>query len=140
VDDNLETGGWLFGEYESGVWVLGLATRLGSDGRRMHEAVQLDYSEAERTARDIRLGDSRLRLMGSWHCHPLWDAPRPSSTDRMNALCRLDWRELNPATVSVDLIVVPDRERGWSRPQFHAWSTRRTSLGTPVTAPARIVE
>jgi hypothetical protein len=78
---NLETGGWLFGQYESGVWVLGLATGLGRDGRRMHERVRLDSSEAERAARDIRLGDSRMRLMGSWHCHPLWDAPRPSSAE-----------------------------------------------------------
>jgi hypothetical protein len=63
--------------------------------------VQLDCSEAERAARDIRLADSRLRLVGTWHVHPLWDAPRPSSSDRMNALWRLDWRELNPASVSV---------------------------------------
>jgi hypothetical protein len=67
---NLETGGWLFGQYESGVWVLGVATGLGRDGRRMHERVRLDSSEAERAARDIRLGDSRMRLMGSYKRPP----------------------------------------------------------------------
>lgn len=134
----LETGGWLFGEYEAGVWHLGMATRLGSDGRRKPDAVQLDYSEAERAARRIREGESRLRLMGSWHCHPNWNSSQPSSADRMNALWRLDWHELNPAPIGMNLIVTPDRERGWSRPHFHAWVTRRNRFGTAITEPAAI--
>ena len=99
-----------------------------------------DYSEAERAADHFRSAESGFRFLGSVHTHPYWDSTKPSSSDRRWALDFSSWRELDAGPFGLSLIVTPDRERGWSRPHFAAWATRRTSAGTAVTEPARIVE
>jgi hypothetical protein len=136
-DYDAETGGYLFGSRDGGTWLLS-ATRLGSSGRRKPQAVQLGYDEAERMAHDIRSSESDHRFLGRWHTHPYVNNSQPSTNDRANALAGLAWRDLNPASFAVDLILTPDRERGWSRPHFHAWVTRRNQCGTAVTEPATL--
>jgi hypothetical protein len=134
-----ETGGWLFGQRQSGgVWHLS-ATRLGAKGERKPNSVLLDYAEAKRWAREIRQAEAGLRFVGSWHSHPGWDETKPSSTDRANMLWRIGWQELDATPFSLALIVTPDRERGWRRLHFNGWATRRNQFGTAVTEPARIL-
>jgi Prokaryotic homologs of the JAB domain len=132
-----ETGGWIFGVYDRGSWHL-MATRLGSAGERKPEKVLMDYAEAERAAILIRDGEARMRFLGTWHSHPFPNSSQPSSADRTNALTFMGWRDLNPAPFAVSVILTPDRDRGWSAPQFHAWTTRRNQFGTAVTEPATI--
>ena len=79
-----------------------------------------------------------MRFTGSWHTHPYAHRGRPSSDDRRNALENLSWQELDPAPCGISLVVTPDSDRGWSRPIFHAWVTRRNQFGTAVTEPATI--
>jgi hypothetical protein len=52
------------------------------------------------------------------------------------ALARMD---AEGRSFFVGLILTADRERGWSRPVFNAWVTRRNQFGTAITEPARIV-
>jgi hypothetical protein len=134
-----ETGGWLFGQRQSGgFWHLS-ATRLGAKGERKPNSVLLDYAEGERRAREIRQAEAGLRFLGAWHTHPGWDETKPSSTDRANMLWRIGWQELDATTFGLALIVTPDRERGWGRLHFNGWTTRRNQFGTALTEPARIL-
>jgi hypothetical protein len=139
IRDHLaETGGWLFGGWEQGKWLMS-ATGLG-DGEMRSKSVVLDFDLARHEVYRANLGgyNPRHKFLGCWHVHPIAGSTSPSGTDRRNALRGLDFKELNPADFAVDLIVSPHERRGWISPQYHAWATRRDRWAGPVTEPVTI--
>jgi hypothetical protein len=139
IKDRLaETGGWLFGSWEQGKWLMS-ATGLG-DGEMRSKSVVLDYDLARHELYRANLGgyNPRHKFLGCWHVHPIAGSTSPSGTDRRNSLRALDFKEMNPADFAVDLIVSPHERRGWISPQYHAWATRRDRWAGPVTEPVTI--
>jgi hypothetical protein len=145
-EHHVESGGNLFGRQRAGVLELVDASGPGSDekARRFESAVMVSLTEGFAIAEELQRQrqDALVIFCGGWHVHPIRD-PRPSPTDRSNALIGLDelerklgWRA--PARW-VDLILTPDAARGWDAPYATAWATRRLGEFGSVTERVRVV-
>ena len=66
----------------------------------------------------------------------------PQLRTRWASLRRLERSEFGATTPwALDLIVTPDRSRGYSKPRFHAWVTDRSGFnGRAITVPGIIEE
>jgi hypothetical protein len=140
-----ETGDNLYGCRRAGVLELIDASGPGSDGkpRRFENSVMVSLTEGFAIAEELQRHrqDALVVFCGGWHIHPIGDA-RPSPTDRSNALIglgelerKLGWRAPRRW---VDLILVPDAERGWDAPWTTGWATRRLGRFGSVTERVKV--
>jgi proteasome lid subunit RPN8/RPN11 len=139
--DCVETGGNLFGHRGLRDVELIHATGPGEDGkaRRFEDSVRISMRDAQAQSHELeRIYGADVVLAGGWHTHPRL-VREPSETDRSQALSALDHLSaLRWAPYWLDLIVVPNAERGWDMPALVGWVTRRNEWGRAVTEPARI--
>lgn len=139
----VETGGNIFGERRGNVIELVWASGPGSDGkaRRFENSVMVSLADGYQHAKELqRIYQRDVQFVGGYHTHPIHQ-PLPSATDRSEGLVALDQAHALGTWTRywIDLILMADKERGWSAPLVRGWATRRTDLGA-VTEPVRVVE
>ena len=127
------------------------ATTTGENAIRSDGLLRMDISRLEDAERWIaRNGWHDEALCGIYHSHPGLtgkDAGLPSDQDLRTFLSVRDYAyKTRGVAYSVGLILTLGRagshygaEYSWATPDLHAYVTRRTSVGTPITEPARIV-
>jgi hypothetical protein len=143
LENGGETGGWLFCTRHSFTRYALHPTRLGDDGERNRHEVLLGLDEGFEAARRAAVAGVKDHFFcGAWHVQPYPGATKPSGQDRWASLSRLDRAEFGATTpFAVDVIVTPDRDRGYSRPHFHAWVTDRSGFnGRAITVPGTLAE
>ena len=125
------------------------ATTTGNAIRR-NGGMTMDTSRLSDAERWVeRNGWHDEALAGIFHTHPGEigrDAGRPSDADLKALLSIRDWaHKTRGACNSVGLILTMGRagshygaEYSWATPELHAWLTRRTPTGTPVTEWANV--
>jgi hypothetical protein len=149
--DDCECGGFVFGpvarSWEKTVEIRH-ATETGNAIRR-NASLSMDTDVWEDTERWIeRNGWHNEALAGIWHSHPNEigsDAGQPSDSDLAAFLNARDLvHRLRGVAYSVGLILTLGRtgayrsEHSWVTPEIHAWVTRRTDAGTPITERANV--
>ena len=114
-------------------------SHIDSIVRQEEEALER-RSSSERLA-DV-VGAKDHFFCGVWHIHPYPGRTNPSGQDRWASLSRIDRAAFGATTpFALDVIVTPDRDRGYSRPHFHAWVTARNGFnGRAITVPGIIAE
>jgi hypothetical protein len=138
-----ETGGWLFCTRDTFTKYMLHPTRLGDDGERNRHEVLLGLDEGfEAARRAAAAGVKDHFFAGAWHVQPYPGATQPSGQDRWASLRRIDHAQFGATTpFAVDVIVTPDRDRGYSKPHFHAWVTDRSGFnGRAITTPGTLAE
>ena len=125
------------------------ATTTGENAVRRNGSLRMDtsrWADAERWIE--RNGWHDEALVGIWHTHPDLtgkDASEPSDTDLRMFLAARDLTHKTRSTAySVGLILTLRRvggylpEHSWLNPDVHAFVTRRSRAGTPVTERANV--
>ena len=140
----VETGGNVFGRHSGKTIELIYASGPGSDGkaRRLPDSVMVSLADGYQHAKELKriYQDDGVSFLGGWHTHPIRE-PLPSTTDRSEGLAGLDQmhRLGTWTTCWLDLILMPDAQRGWEAPSVRGWATCRTDWGA-VTEPVRVVK
>ena len=140
--DGLEVGGIALGMFPRiGEVLITDVGSAGEDAERTATSLRADGAHDAQLADALaqQVGGAILEL-GGWHSHPRVGATRPSPADAQRSahmLALLDRGDLR-VRAYCELIVSPDRERGWRSPVVSAWVTRRTApdSSTFVIAPA----
>jgi integrative and conjugative element protein (TIGR02256 family) len=134
----VETGGNLFGRHRGKTIELVHASGPGDDGeaRRFENSVMVSLADGYRHAEELeRIYQRDVSFLGGWHTHPIRQ-PLPSATDRSEGLAGLDQmhRLGTWATCWLDLILMPDVQRGWDAPSIRGWATVAPT-GEPLPNP-----
>lgn len=118
--DGRETGGILLGRgpVPDGVVVIEQAGDPGPAAVRRRDFFLRDRLHAQALA-DTAWLDREAVWVGDWHTHPM-GGPSPSRRDLRTYAGLLAAAELG-FEVFVSIIVVPDDDLGWGRPQLHPW-------------------
>jgi hypothetical protein len=149
--DDCEAGGFLFApgvrSWQKTIEIRH-ATETGENAIRRDASLSMDKSVWEDAENWIQRNNWNDALCGIWHSHPNErgsDAGLPSDSDLAAFLSARDHiHRLLGAAYSVGLILTTGRtaayrsEHSWVTPELHAWVTRRTPAGTPVTERANV--
>jgi proteasome lid subunit RPN8/RPN11 len=150
--DDLECGSYLFAEvprsWHKEIYITH-ATTTG-DAMRRNGSMKLDTSRWEDAEKwIIANGWHEETMVGFYHSHPDEigrDAGLPSDADLYAFLAARDLAEkYRGVKFSVGLILTLGRtaaygsEYSWVTPGLHAWVTRRTDAGTPITERADVL-
>jgi hypothetical protein len=136
--DGRETGGGLLAaRCDGGLEIVAVSGPVGNTARHVGW-IRLDHDALDAWASRIRRDwGHKLLVAGAWHTHPNArsflnpDAATPSPAD---LTC---WGHRHADSQSIAMIVTPHAERGFSRPEPHAW-TIRERLASLVAEPAEV--